>query len=76
LPKIFLIALDIAEKDGEFFLFEFQVISFGQYTFEKSIGYYSKDGADWKFFKEVPDLELEFVNSVNTYINKVNICAR
>lgn len=34
------IALDIGIKKGEFFLFEFQFLSFGQYTLEKSSFYY------------------------------------
>lgn len=34
------IALDIGIKNGEFFLFEFQFLSFGQYTLEKSHFYY------------------------------------
>jgi glutathione synthase/RimK-type ligase-like ATP-grasp enzyme len=64
------IALDIAVKDGLFYLFEFQALSFGQYTFEKSNGYYTLKENNWEFIKETPDLELEFSRSILKFINK------
>lgn len=70
------VALDIAEKNGEFFLFEFQVISFGQYTFEKSSGFYTEVNGEWNFIKETPDLELEFVTSIINYLKNKNICVQ
>jgi hypothetical protein len=71
-------ALDIGVKDNNFFLFEFQFISFGQYTLEKSKFYYFlKDGIWQKKFEE-PDLEREIATSVFNFIKKTNkqvICA-
>jgi glutathione synthase/RimK-type ligase-like ATP-grasp enzyme len=67
------IALDIGEKNGAFYLFEFQAVSFGQYTFEKSSGYYFKQGESWVFKKEKPDLESEFVTSIVKYLKDNNI---
>lgn len=63
-------ALDVGVKDNDFFLFEFQFISFGQYTLEKSkFHYLLKDGIWQKKFEE-PDLEKEIVTSVSKFIQK------
>lgn len=63
-------ALDIGVKDSNFFLFEFQFISFGQYTLEKSkFYYYLKDNMWQKVFEE-PDLEKEIATSVVKFIKK------
>lgn len=64
-------ALDIGVKDGAFYLFEFQFLSFGQYTLEKSKFYYRLDeSGKWNKEYETPDLEREISNSVSVYINK------
>jgi len=65
------IALDIGVKDKTFYLFEFQFLSFGQYTLEKSQFYYQlgKEGK-WEREYEIPDLEKEIATSVSTYIKK------
>lgn len=68
------IALDVAVNNGIFYLFEFQALSFGQYTFEKSQGYYSLKDDMWVFINERPDLELEFTRSIFNFINKISIC--
>lgn len=64
------IALDIGIKDGEFFLFEFQFLSFGQYTLEKSHFYYHLKNGEWQKQFEEPDLEREIATSVSEYIRK------
>ncbi len=64
------IALDIGVKNNEFFLFEFQFISFGQYTLEKSLFYYSFKDKKWQKRFEKPNLEREIVVSVSEYIRK------
>ena len=70
------IALDIAFKNGEFYLFEFQFLSFGQYTSEKSSFYYHYEKNMWKKIMENPDLEREIAASVILFINKSkNLCA-
>ncbi len=64
-------ALDIGVKGKEFFVFEFQFLSFGQYTLEKSKFFYSlDDDGGWKKINETPDLEKEIATSVVDYINK------
>lgn len=64
-------SLDIGSQDGQFYLFEFQCLCLGQYTFEKSRGFYTKstDGK-WKFVEEHPDLEREIANTVLAHIQK------
>lgn len=62
------IALDIGVKDGEFFLFEFQFLSFGQYTLEKSSFYYHNKNEVWQKEHEEPDLEKEIATSVFEFI--------
>lgn len=64
------LALDIGVKDGTFYLFEFQFISFGQYTLEKSKYFYTYDNSEWKKVFEKPDLEREMATSVIKFIKK------
>jgi hypothetical protein len=64
------IALDIGIKKGEFFLFEFQFLSFGQYTLEKSSFYYHFKDGKWQKQFEKPNLEREIATSVSEYIRK------
>ena len=66
-------ALDIGVKDNEFFLFEFQFLSFGQYTLEKSKFFYSLENSEWKKKLEKPDLEREIAISVAEFIKRHNI---
>lgn len=64
-------ALDIGVKDGAFYLFEFQFLSFGQYTLEKSKFYYHLDqDGKWNKKYEASDLEREISGSVVAYINR------
>jgi glutathione synthase/RimK-type ligase-like ATP-grasp enzyme len=67
------IALDIGVKDKEFFVFEFQFLSFGQYTLEKSKFFYQLEEGGWEKINEEPDLEREITTSVTNYINKHRI---
>ncbi|PIQ66652.1 MAG: hypothetical protein COV96_00330 [Candidatus Zambryskibacteria bacterium CG11_big_fil_rev_8_21_14_0_20_42_18] len=62
------IALDIGIKENEFFLFEFQFLSFGQYTLEKSSFYYCLRDGKWQKEYEKPDLEREIAESVSQFI--------
>lgn len=65
------IALDIGVKEGRFFLFEFQFLSFGQYTLERSKFYYSyQENKGWQKINEDPDLEREIASSVSAYIHR------
>jgi|GEM_PF-183544 len=64
------VALDIGFKDGIFYLFEFQFLSFGQYTIENSHFYYTFQKNEWNKVFEAPDLEREIAQSVCQFINK------
>lgn len=64
------IALDIGVKGNRFFLFEFQFLSFGQYTLEKSSFHYHFKDEKWQKQFEKPDLEKEIATSVSEYIRK------
>jgi len=63
-------ALDIGIKNGTFYLFEFQFISFGQYTLEKSSFFYHLKNKKWNKIFEKPDLEREIATSVTKFIKK------
>lgn len=64
------IALDIGVSGDNFFIFEFQFLSFGQYTLEKSKFFYRLEDKDWIKVFEEPDLEREISISVMKFINK------
>ena len=61
-------AMDIGLKQREFYLFEFQFLSFGQYTLEKSGFFYRFENNSWSKVSERPDLEREIAASVAWYI--------
>lgn len=64
-------SLDIACKDGKFYLFEFQCLCLGQYTLEKSKFYYREiTNRQWKRVYENPDLEREICSTILVHINK------
>lgn len=62
-------SLDIGTLNGEYFLFEFQCLCLGQYTFERSKGYYSQqEGSAWEYVPETPDLEREIAHTTVSHI--------
>jgi len=63
-------SFDIAVRQGQFFLLEFQFLSFGQYALEKSSFFFRKDMRGWKLVESTSDLERTFVTSVCAYIDK------
>lgn len=63
------IALDIGVKNNNFYLFEFQFLSFGQYTLEKSRFFYKFQSGFWNKVFEKPDLEREIASSVVSHIS-------
>jgi hypothetical protein len=63
-------SLDIGHKNGNFYLFEFQCLCLGQYTFEKSKFYYTQINDGWERIIETPDLEREIATTVLTHIKK------
>lgn len=66
--------LDLAHKDGIFYLFEFQCLCLGQLFFEKSKHYYKLEmNGTWGKYIEQPDLEREIAKTVSVYI-KEKIC--
>lgn len=62
-------SMDIGCKDGVFYLFEFQFVSFGQYTIEKSIKFYFLRGGVWNTVFEKPDVEKVLTEAVVKFIN-------
>ena len=63
-------SLDIASKDGDFFLLEFQFVSFGQYALERSDHYYTKVDGEWILEAVASDLESTFVYAVDAYLRQ------
>jgi hypothetical protein len=64
------ISLDIGWDGRNFYLFEFQFLSFGTLTLEKSDYYYIKNGNRWNIVKKKSILEEEFVNSIIYFLEK------
>lgn len=62
------VSLDIAYDGIEYYLIEFQCISFGTYTLEKSDFYVTYKNNNWEIIDDKSILENEFVNSVTKYI--------
>lgn len=64
------VSLDVAEAMGSLHLLEFQFISFGNYTLEKSECYYRHGPDGWEQLREVPDLEREVAASLVSFIER------
>jgi len=63
--------MDIAKLEDKYYIIEFQFISFGNYTLERSKYYYKKTYQNgWMKIEETPDLEREFAASVVQYIER------
>lgn len=62
------LSLDIAEKNGEYFLIEFQTIMFGTFTLERSSFYFEKSDSKWEKYFAKSDLENIFCESLVAYI--------
>ena len=62
------LSLDVAEKEGRFYLFEFQFIMFGTLTMEESEFYFQKIENNWEKKMEKPVLEREIVQSITDFL--------
>jgi glutathione synthase/RimK-type ligase-like ATP-grasp enzyme len=63
--------LDIAEKNGEFYVIEFQFVHFGNYTLEKSPFHFENiEENKWKVIEGEVVLEEVFVATIDEYIKK------
>lgn len=67
------IGLDIAVKDGKFYLIEFQFVHFGNYTLEKSPFHFKLNKNEkWDLVEKKVVLEEEFAKTINQFIlNKI-----
>jgi glutathione synthase/RimK-type ligase-like ATP-grasp enzyme len=61
-------SFDIARNNDKFYLMEFQFISFGQYSLEKSNFYYRKNNNTWDRVHEKSDLENVFSEAVDRHL--------
>jgi len=66
------VSLDIAYDGNEFYLIEFQCVSFGTFTIERSDFYVTYKDNYWVIINDKSVLEKEFVNSVVKYIEAQN----
>ena len=62
------LSIDVAHRDGQFHLLEFQFLSFGNYTLEKSTFCFRKIDGNWSVVREDPILEREVAASVGEYV--------
>lgn len=67
------VSLDIAERNENCYLIEYQGVGFGPITLENSSGYYaysdSGDGGSWDFINEEPDLERSYADALKYFID-------
>lgn len=64
------ISMDLAQKEDDFFLIEFQFVSFGTYTLEKAKWHFERVADKWTRVESVDCLEEEFCKSVDSFIRK------
>ena len=58
------ISLDVAHKNSNFYLIEFQFVHFGTYTLEKSPFYFQQNENSWQVMNSTSILEQEFAASI------------
>ena len=63
------ISMDIAQKDNEFYLIEFQFVAFGTYTLEKAQWHFEQIDGRWQLVKSNDILEDELCRSVDAFIH-------
>lgn len=68
------ISIDVAMRDGELFLLEFQFVSFGQYALEKSSFFFQRSDGVWSIVEGPSDLEATFAYAIDAYIKNVLSC--
>jgi hypothetical protein len=64
------ISIDIGSDGSAYYIFEFQFVSFGNLTLEKSNFYFEKHADQWTKINKRSSLENEFVNSITQYIKR------
>ena len=64
------ISMDMAQKGDEFYLIEFQFVSFGTYTLEKAKWHFEKKNGKWEKIDKNDGVEEEFCSSVNAFVAK------
>jgi glutathione synthase/RimK-type ligase-like ATP-grasp enzyme len=65
-----ILSLDICEKNGNFYLLEFQASHFGINVFMKSSGYYLQIGEKWEFIDKKDSFEKELATAYIQYLAK------
>ena len=68
--KVPFISMDVAMKDSHFFLMEFQFVSFGCYTLEKSQFRFTRRNDEWVVVEGESVLEREFAASVVKHLER------
>lgn len=63
-------SIDIAYDGKEFYLLEFQSLYFGTSALVSSEGYFVKQQGNWKFIKEMVELEKAYADGVDRYLKK------
>lgn len=67
------ISIDVAERDGIFYLIEFQFVNFGTYTHSSSEFYYYNIEESWQKVFDKIDLEEVYAESIKDYLIKNNL---
>lgn len=61
------VSIDLCEKDGQFYLVEFQALHFGVNVLVKTKGYYDSE-KNWEFVEQVPHLEKSLAEGLLYYL--------
>lgn len=64
------ISIDVGVRDNEFFLLEFQFLSFGNYALEHSSFFYKRENSQWLKVNEISRLEEVFTDAIDIHIKK------
>jgi glutathione synthase/RimK-type ligase-like ATP-grasp enzyme len=63
-------SLDVAIKNNNIYLIEFQFVHFGTYTAEKAPHYFVRLNEKWEIVKEKIVIESEYANAIDLFINR------
>ena len=65
------LSLDICEREGKFYLIEYQALHFGINVFVKSEGYYTPSGNGWIFKKRTSTFESDLAEAYIKHITNI-----
>jgi len=64
------LSIDIAQKNGQFYIFEYQALHFGINAIVKNRGFYRSENGDWQFIPGIHPIEEEIADGLIKFLQR------